>query len=221
MVYFLLTLTNELSALEMIAFVLAYFLSVCIAMAFHEFSHAFVATKMGDPTPRLQGRLTLYPFSHFVLIGMFFFFIFVFGWAKPVEVNPLCFKKFRAGMAWVSISGIISNIILAFVFSGLFYFSLLLNSSNLFFFFLQYFLLFGFIVNVSLAIFNILPIYPLDGFNFIKSFLKYENKFVLFMERYGSLILLIVLITPLFDLFYNFVVIGIENLFFGFWGLFL
>ncbi len=221
MVYFLLTLTNELSALEMIAFVLAYFLSVCIAMTFHEFSHAFVATKMGDPTPRLQGRLTLNPFSHISLIGMLCFFIVGFGWAKPVEVNPLCFKKFRAGMAWVSISGIISNIILAFVFSGLFYFSLLLNSSNLFFFFLQYFLLFGFIVNVSLAIFNILPIYPLDGFNFIKSFLKYENKFVLFMERYGSLILLIVLITPLFDLFYNFVVIGIENLFFGFWGLFL
>ena len=86
---------------------------------------------------------------------------------------------------------------------------------------MQYFLLFGFIVNVSLAIFNILPIYPLDGFNFIKSFLKYENKFVLFMEKYGSLIMLIILITPLFDLFYNFVVIGIENLFFGFWGLFL
>ena len=221
MIYFLLALSSELNVWEIIAFILAYFLSVCIAMTAHEFSHALVATKMGDPTPKLQGRLTLNPFAHISGFGMLCFFLVGFGWAKPVEVNPLNFKKFRAGMAWVSISGIITNIVLAFLFSGAFYFSLFLNVTNLFYFFLQYFLLFCFSINISLAIFNLLPICPLDGFNFIKSFFFFFNKFVLFMQRYGSLILLIILITPLFDIFYSYVVSGIEMIFFIFWGLFL
>ena len=172
MIYFLLNLSLELTTMQILAFCLAYFLAIALSMTAHEFAHAFVATKMGDNTPRLQGRLTLNPFAHMSGVGMLCFLLVGFGWAKPVEVNPLKFKKFRSGMAWVSIAGVITNLLLAFVFSGLnFFLSSLLPMENLFFFFLEYFMYFMLTINLSLALFNMLPIYPLDGFNFINSFL--------------------------------------------------
>ena len=220
MLYFLLLYGSSLSTWQIFAFVVAYFLALCIAMTLHEFSHAFAATKMGDPTPRLQGRLTLNPFAHMSGIGLICFLIAGFGWAKPVEVNPLRFKKYRAGMAWVSVSGVITNLILAFVFSSLVFF-ISFDTSNLFMFFLQQFIYYSFAINLALAVFNILPIYPLDGFNFIKSFCKDGNKFVSFMYRYGSFILLIFIASPLFDFIYSYVIFGVEFVFFSFWGLFI
>lgn len=221
MLYFLMLLGSSLSGWQIFAFILAYILSLCIAMSLHEFSHAFVATKMGDTLPKMQGRLTLNPFAHISLFGIISFLLVGFGWANPVQVNPLRFKSYRKGMFLVSISGVITNLILAFVFSGIFFFMPSLGSNNLLLFFLEFFVYFGLIINLSLAIFNILPIYPLDGFNLIKSFCKEGNGFVRFMEKYGSLILLIFIISPLFDIVYNFAILGLESLFFNFWGLFI
>ena len=210
-------LGSSVSPWQILALVVAYLLALCLAMSMHEFSHAFVATKMGDPTPRLQGRLTLNPFAHISGLGLLTFLIFRFGWAKPVEVNPLRFKNYRKGMTLVSISGVITNLILAFIFSGLtFFFVLFLDATNVFFFFLQYFALFGFTINTVLAVFNFLPIAPLDGYNLIKSLSKPGNAFVRFMEKYGFIILLVFLISPIFDLFYSYVIIGLENIFMDF-----
>ena len=221
MIYFLLNLSLELTTMQILAFCLAYFLAIALSMTAHEFAHAFVATKMGDNTPRLQGRLTLNPFGHMSGVGMLCFLLVGFGWAKPVEVNPLKFKKFRSGMAWVSVAGVITNLLLAFVFSGLnFFLSPLLPMENLFFFFLEYFMYFMLTINLSLALFNMLPIYPLDGFNFIKSFMKYDNGFVKFMQQYGSIILLIFIMTPLFDYVFDGIILLIK-LFGAFWGLFV
>ena len=103
-----------------ITFSLAYLL----AIGMHEFSHAFVAVKQGDDTPRLQGRLTVNPFAHIDLAGLICFLIAGFGWAKPVEVNPLKFKKYRSGIAKVSLAGVTMNLILAFIFSALYCVSL-------------------------------------------------------------------------------------------------
>ncbi len=219
MIYYLFTL--ELTGWEFFAFIMAYFIAIVIAFSAHEFSHALVANLCGDATAKSAGRLSLNPFKHIDSFGMLAFLFVGFGWAKPVPVNPLHFRNYKKGVRLVSISGIITNLILSFLFSCLCYFiSPLLNLNNVFFIFLFYFLMISTTINLSLAFFNLLPIFPLDGFNFVSSFLKPDNKFVQFMYRFGNIILLLLIILPVFDLIYYYGVIGIENLFFKFWGLF-
>lgn len=211
-----------MSILEIIAFTLAYLLALVVSFSMHEFSHAFVAYKAGDPTAKSLGRVSLNPFNHIDPLGMLCFLFIGFGWAKPVQINPLRFKHYKRDMAFVSLAGIFVNLVLAFVFSGIYFFafSAIAFSSNTFMVFLTYFLSLMIQINLALFIFNLLPIYPLDGFNFLSVFLKPDNAFVQFMKRYGSIILLIFIVTPLFDYIYSFVTNGVMNLFFGFWGLF-
>jgi len=207
--------------------VLAYFLAVCIAISFHEYAHSFSAYKCGDITPKANGRLTLNPFAHFSGLGLLSFLIVGFGWAKPVKINPNNFRNHKKGLIAVSLSGVLTNLALAFLFSGVL--SVLgaveLDYSNLMINFIYYFVYFCVVLNLALFIFNLLPIYPLDGFNFLATFLKYDNKFVQFMYRYGP-ILLIIAIMPVFygqsllQLLYNKVILGIISLFSQFWGLF-
>lgn len=225
MIYYI--LNSNITGLMLFCLALGYFLAVTIAITFHEFAHAFIAYKCGDDTAKLMGRMTLNPFAHLSGIGILCFLFVGFGWAKPVEVNPMKFHNYKKGNALVSLSGILTNLILAFVFSGFYYLlchfcgSDVTMYSNYLLVFLNYFLLFTFVVNLSLAIFNILPIYPLDGFNFIATFLKYNNPFVQFMYKYGNILLLILIITPVFDIFYDFVMTGFLGIFDLFWGLFL
>lgn len=203
------------------AFFLAYIVAVAIAFSAHEFSHALVANWCGDRTAKSLGRMSLNPFKHIDAFGMLSFVFVGFGWAKPVPINPLKFRNYKRGIRLVSSAGVVTNFFLSFAFSAMFYFiSPLLNLNNVFFMFIFYLLLFSTTINLSLAIFNLLPIYPLDGFNFISSFMRPDNKFVQFMYRYGSIILLIVIILPVFDLIYEFGIIGFQSLFFKLWGLF-
>lgn len=219
MIYYLFTL--QLSGWEFLAFILAYFLAVAFAFSAHEFSHAVVANWCGDKTAKSLGRMSLNPFKHIDGFGLFSFLLVGFGWAKPVPVNPLHFRNYKKGIRLVSSSGVITNFVLGIIFSCLYFFiSPFLNSGNVFFIFLKFFLMIASTVNFSLALFNILPIYPLDGFNFLASFLKPDNKFLQFMYRYGSIILLVIIILPIFDLFYYYVVGGVESLFFDLWRLF-
>lgn len=209
--------------LEMLAFILAYMVALMFCFCAHEFSHAYVAYKLGDPTSRALGRLTLNPLKHIDPPGFLCLILFGFGWAKPVEVNPLHFKRYKRDMALVSIAGVTSNLILAFVFSGIYFFvsPLLVGSTNLFLIFIDLFLYFMVILNLSLMVFNLLPIYPLDGFNFIKSLTRPNNAFVNFMLKYGTIVLLIFLITPIFDYVYYYVTNGLLWVFSQFWGLFI
>ena len=215
-------LRQNMSFLEIIAFGLAYILALVIAFSMHEFSHAFVAYKAGDSTAKSSGRVSLNPFNHIDPLGMLCFLFIGFGWAKPVQINPLRFKNYKRDMAFVSLAGVLTNLILAFVFSGIYFFSFsaIALSTNTFMVFLKYFLSLTVQINLALFIFNLLPIYPLDGFNFLSIFFKPDNAFVQFMKRYGSIILLVFIVTPLFDYIYSLVTNGVINLFFGFWGLF-
>ena len=230
MLYFLIGLIDQVPAGIFITIVFAYFLAICVAMSFHEFAHSLTAYKCGDPTPKAFGRLTLNPFAHFSGWGLLMFFLLGFGWAKPVKINPNNFRHFKKGMVLVSLSGVLTNLILAFVFSGLYVLTSvlgadLLANDNVFIIFFAYFFQFGIILNLVLCIFNLLPIYPLDGFNFLSTFLRYDNKFVQFMYKYGFIILLIAILpffagNSILGYFYNYVIGWISSGFFAFWGLF-
>lgn len=207
---------------QILAFILGYLFAIIIAFSMHEFAHAFTAYKLGDPTPKAMGRLTLNPLKHLDPMGMIAFLIFGFGWAKPVQINPMNFKKYRRDMFLVSIAGVFTNIVLAFIFSCLYMlFFNIASMSNSLMYFIGYFIEYSLIINIALFIFNLLPIYPLDGFNILKSVCKLNNKFLNFMYKYGGIIMLVFLITPLFDIIYYGTTSFIVSVFFRFWGLFV
>ena len=213
---------SGLPAIEIFALIVAYCVAMILSFGLHEFSHAYVSYKLGDPTPKALGRLTLNPIKHIDPIGFFCLLFFGFGWAKPVEVNPLHYRKYKKGMFLVSISGVATNLCLAFVATGIWFFvTTLLISTNLLLIFINYFLYFMIILNLSLFAFNLLPIYPLDGFNCLKTLLPPGNKFIEFIRKHGTIILLIVIITPIFEIIYSFVTVGLLNIFCSFWGLFV
>ena len=173
---------------------LTYTIAVVTALTFHEYAHAFTANKLGDNTAKVAGRLTLNPMAHFDKIGLICFLFLGFGWAKPVPINAFNFKKVKRDTFLVSISGILVNLILAFVFCPI---AMLLEKyveTSIIAFIFYALSIYLFQINLVFMVFNLLPIYPLDGFNAIASQLKYTNPFVSFMHRYGSLVLLIVIL---------------------------
>lgn len=191
----MISLLRNFTGTDLIIAGIAMLLTLIISLSMHELAHAFVAYKNGDDTAKLMGRLTLNPIAHLDPMGLLFCIIFGFGWAKPVPVNPLKFKKYRSGMAWVSVAGVITNYILAF-FSYLGYVLCVrfVVNYNYFFIFLELFFYLMFSLNIMLFVFNLLPLYPLDGFNLVNSFTRENNKFINFAKEKGPITLLCVLI---------------------------
>ncbi|HBP43657.1 MAG TPA: site-2 protease family protein [Clostridiales bacterium] len=188
---------NFLDVLEGTEFIyagIAFILVLVMSLSLHEFGHAFIAYKNGDMTPKVQGRVTLNPLAHIDPIGFLCCALFGFGWAKPVEINPLKFRKYKTGLFFTSIAGVTVNLILAFIGGGLMALSIKVYNGSWISDFFLYFSQFLFYINISLFIFNLLPVYPLDGFNCIAAVSKYDNKFVSFMRKYGNLILIILLV---------------------------
>lgn len=162
--------------------------AVFLAMSFHEFAHAFTAYRLGDPTPKNQGRLTLDPLAHVDWLGLILFALFKFGWARPVQVNPSNFKDRKWGSILVSLSGPIANMLLSFA-------ALAISVAIVVAFPYPHAVLMGIIdrvvqLNIVFAILNLLPIPPFDGYHIIKGLFYRRNvKFFWNYEYYGMFIL--------------------------------
>ena len=171
-------------------FLIPFILVFLPALTLHEFGHAWTAVYFGDPTPRLAGRLTLNPLKHLDPLGTVFLFIAQFGWAKPVPVNPAYFRHPRADL-WVSLAGIIANVLQAVVYALIWHALVKFWPEALAGRGLQLFIWLGIMLNLSLALFNLLPLFPLDGAHVVKNLLPPEQayRFNAFSQRYGTLIL--------------------------------
>ena len=188
--------------------------ALVFSLSFHEFAHAWMAYRLGDSTAARMGRLTLNPMSHLDPIGSLALLLMGFGWAKPVPVDPRYLKNPRQDMVKVAAAGPISNIILAiiaaFVLRLLFDTDLLSNSVKTFFIiFMQ--------INITLAVFNLLPVSPLDGSQILSPFLEkqFGPDIVWKMRVYGPRVLFIIIIISIVtDInIFSFIITTIFNLF--------
>ena len=201
--------------------IVATLMALFVAMPFHEFAHAFAAKREGDYTAVAYKRYTLAPLAHFNLWGFLFLFIFGFGWANPVPVDPRNFKRGKKSEFMVAVAGIVMNLLLGTAF--LFIYMILEKFSPKFLFTTLYgnllteFLLVSVSLNFMLAFFNLLPIYPLDGYNIIDSLCKEDNAFLLFMKHNSLFIYLLFAISGIYTLYFNvtagFLIEGLQKIF--------
>ena len=167
---------------------------IIIGLTFHEFAHAFVADRLGDDTPRLQGRVTLNPMAHIDWMGLAALFFVGFGWGQPVQINPYHFKNRRRDEFLVSIAGVVMNLLLAVVFTFVVKILLVAGISwttGGFGNSLWECLLYIIQINLVLMIFNLIPVPPLDGFNIVTEIFdlrKYDWWYTVY--SYGNIILI-------------------------------
>ncbi|MBS6255358.1 site-2 protease family protein [Megasphaera massiliensis] len=187
-----------------------------IALVIHEYAHAQVADWMGDDTPRMMGRLTLNPVAHIDPVGLMMLLVARFGWAKPVMINPGNFRNWRKGEICVALAGPVSNLITGFIalVVQLIFAKLNLFTSTALPMVLQLIVLY----NVNFAIFNMLPLPPLDGSRVLMCFLPTEWSYKLAgIERYSFLILIALMMTPVF----TYILIPLQRLIFTLFSLLL
>ena len=193
-------MSSGFNLVEIIRNILIYMPAFLLALVVHEFAHAWMAARFGDKTSEWSGRLTMNPAAHIDPMGTLLFPMisiagglpFFFGWAKPVPIDPRQFTNYRKGLFWVAFAGPLSNLAMGFLAGFLLVaFKLFLKPDFVFYeggsAILQSFL----VLNFSLAIFNLIPIPPLDGSNILLSFLGYNaaRKFYE-LQPYASLLLL-------------------------------
>lgn len=218
---------------------IAVFLALLIVLPLHEFAHGYAAVKCGDYTPKLYKRYTLNPMSHFDPMGLACFVFAGFGWAKPMPVNPSNFKNYRKGVFLVSIAGVTINFITSF----LIYPVLLLVSYKLLPLFvgvnLGYFddvlvlsLYYIYRMGLTFFVFNLIPVYPLDGFRAYSAITRKHTQVYYFLKNkglyvlYGLFFLSIIAdysglyFLNILGIFINFVVGYLSYPITAFWGLF-
>ncbi len=180
---------------------------IIIALSFHEFSHGWMANRYGDPTAKNAGRLTLNPMAHLDIFGSLALYLMGFGWAKPVPVDPRYLANPKRDMMWIALAGPVANLIVALI-SGILLSILLrmglIGGQSA----LTMVLIMSLQINLVLAIFNFIPIPPLDGSRILGGLIpyKYQNELAKF-EYYGPRILMGLIILSMFTRFNIFSVI--------------
>ena len=181
--------------------ILASLIAVMFVLIPHEFAHAFIAYKNGDATAKMYGRLTLNPVKHLDPIGCILCIFTGFGWAKPVPIYPYNFKKYRVGLFTTAIAGVVTNYIIAFIAYPLyllcFYVLLPVTETEVayytvytigYIFYLIYF------YSLTVFVFNLIPLNPLDGFRIVESVTREINPVRRFLRNYGSYILIFLVV---------------------------
>ena len=186
--------------------------AVLIAISMHEFAHGFVSYKLGDPTPKMDGRLSLNPFRHLDVMGTLCLLVAGFGWAKPVIVNPEYYKNKKRGMVLVALAGPVMNFLLAFLFLFLYYllWKLMGGYSGTGMGVVKNLMINCILINIGLGTFNLIPFPPLDGSKVLMAVLP-EKAYFSYMryERYGQFVLFLLLILGVLDRPLSFVRSGI------------
>lgn len=184
--------------------------AIVLGLTFHEFAHGWAAERLGDRTARYQGRLTVNPLAHIDIIGLIMLFFAGFGWAKPVPVNPLNLAgDMRRGMMLVSLAGPATNMLIAVlgaVALGMGAWELPYGEDI----FIQIIR-----INVVLAVFNLLPVPPLDGSKILAGLLPGPQKWLYTLENYGVLILLALLFTGVVGFILSFIINPVCRLLIG------
>jgi len=193
-----------LFSLDKIIFKLLFLPVILLALTVHEFAHGYVAYLRGDRTAKDMGRLTLNPLPHIDIIGLLFLMFFNFGWAKPVPINPANFKTPKKDEIMVALAGVTANLICALCLGLLFRFadfSIFGQTGEI----VQKFTAWGILINCGLAVFNLIPVPPLDGSHVLRELLPYRAavKYIVFFSNpavswilLGIFIFLPGLITP-------------------------
>lgn len=190
---------------DIVIYILSSLAVVFLTMPVHEAAHGFAASKLGDPTARYQGRLTLNPLAHIDPVGAVCIILFGFGWAKPVPVNVNYFNNPKRDMALTALAGPVSNLLLAlaaFLLMNVVYaLGYALHFSFTVIYYICMFLQYIALINISLAVFNLIPIPPLDGSRLLTAVLPNRIYYRLMQyERYFFLVLIALLWTGILDI---------------------
>lgn len=178
--------------------VVAFICALLITVMLHEIAHGVSALMYGDTTAKDYGRLTLNPAKHFDPMGILMMLLVGFGWAKPVPVNVNNFEKKRSGMIVVSFAGVVTNLLLSFIFMGLYIWTTTMTySTEAGYYALVFFVNFCYLMmwlNICFALFNILPLFPLDGYRLLSCFVPQSNRYMTFVRRYSMYIFLVLIL---------------------------
>jgi len=182
--------------------ILARLIALICVFSPHEFAHAYVAYKNGDPTAKVRGRMTLNPLKHLDPVGYVLCAAAGFGWAKPVPIDPYNFRKYKKGMFTTAIAGVVVNYFVAFlaylivVLIWRFFTPLAAASTVVYYVYLffetTFFLIFAY--SLYSVVFNLLPLVPLDGFRLVEAFTRQINPVQRFLRNYGQIILIILIV---------------------------